>query len=74
MGSGHAIEIRQMLDLIISRSTADIKVETDPAKLRPVDVPIIEADISKIGKACGWKPQIPLEQTIDEILNEWRNK
>ncbi len=74
VGSGHAIEIRQMLDLIISRSTADIKVETDPAKLRPVDVPIIEADISKIGRACGWKPQIPLEQTIDEILNEWRNK
>ncbi len=74
VGSGHAIEIREMLDIIISRSTADIRVETDPAKLRPVDVPIIEADISRINGLCGWKPEIPIEKTIDEILDEWRKK
>ena len=74
VGSGHAHEIREILDLIISRSTADIRVETDPAKIRPVDVPIIEADISKIKEATGWEPQIPLEQTIDEVLADWRRK
>ena len=74
VGSGHAVEIREILDLIISRSSADIKVETDPAKIRPVDVPIIEADISKIKAATGWEPQIPLEQTIDETLADWRRK
>ena len=49
-------------------------METDPAKIRPVDVPIIEADISKIKAATDWEPQIPLEQTIDETLADWRRK
>ena len=43
-------------------------MEIDPNKIRPVDVPIIEADITKLNAATGWKPQIPLEQTIQEIL------
>ena len=68
------MEIRQILDLIISRSSADIRVEIDPAKIRPVDVPIIEADISKIKAATGWEPKIPIEQTIDETLADWRRK
>lgn len=49
VGSGHAVSIQQILDTIISLSKADIKVEVDPEKLRPVDVPIIEADIPEAG-------------------------
>ena len=52
---------------------SDIQVEIDPKKLRPVDVPVIEADISKIYKDTGWKPEIPLEKTILDTLNYWRN-
>ncbi|MCR5251761.1 MAG: GDP-mannose 4,6-dehydratase [Lachnospiraceae bacterium] len=74
VGSGHAVEIRELLDTVIRRSGADIRVETDPAKIRPVDVPIIEADISKLKAATGWEPRIPLEQTIDEVLDYWRRK
>ncbi|MBQ6697292.1 MAG: GDP-mannose 4,6-dehydratase [Lachnospiraceae bacterium] len=72
VGSGDAKEIREILDLIISMSSADIKVEIDPNKIRPVDVPIIEADIHKIHELTGWEPQIPLEQTIQETLDYWR--
>ena len=72
VGSGHAHAIREILDLIISLSTADIKVETDPNKIRPVDVPIIEADITKLNEVTGWLPEIPLEQTIMETLEYWR--
>ncbi len=72
IGSGNAHEIREILDLIISMSDVTIRVETDPNKLRPVDVPIIEADITKIRKLTGWKPEIPIEQTICEMLNYWR--
>ncbi len=72
VGSGNAQEIRQILDLIISKSTAKIKVEIDPNKLRPVDVPIIEADITKLNQLTGWLPQIPIEQTIQETLDYWR--
>jgi len=47
VGSGEAIEIRAILDLILSFSNKEIEVEVNPNKLRPVDVPIIEADIQK---------------------------
>lgn len=72
VGSGHAIEIRELLNNIISLSDVDIKVEVDPNKIRPVDIPIIEADISKINAETGWKPQIPVMRTIEETLNYWR--
>lgn len=74
IGSGHAIAIQAILDLILTKTDKDIKVEVDPDKLRPVDVPIIEADTTKIFKDTGWKPVISLDQTIEETLNYWREK
>ena len=74
VGSGSAVEIRAILDMIIGMSTADIEVKVDPNKIRPVDVPVIEADITKINRETGWKPSIPLRQTIEEILNYWREQ
>ncbi len=72
VGRGEAVSIREILDMIITLSNKDIKIEIDKNKLRPVDVPIIEADISKISSLTGWKPKIPLKQTIEETLNYWR--
>lgn len=72
MGSGHAVEIRKILDMIISLSEEKIRVEIDPNKIRPVDVPIIEADITKLHELTGWKPRIELEQTIRDTLDYWR--
>ncbi len=72
VGSGHAQAIQEILDLIVSLSNVKIQVEIDPNKLRPVDVPIIEADITKIKELTGWEPQIPLRQTIQETLDYWR--
>lgn len=74
VGSGHAIAIRDILDKIISLAKRRIEVKIDANKLRPVDVPIIEADISKIKKLTGWQPEISLEQTIRETLDYWREK
>ena len=73
VGCGNAIEIRAILDLILSHSEKEIRVETDPAKLRPVDVPIIEADITKLKEDTGWTPEISLDQTITETLDAYRN-
>lgn len=73
IGSGHAIAIEDLLRCILDNSSVDIRVEVDPEKLRPVDVPIIEADTTKIYKETGWQPKIPLEQTIRETLDFWRN-
>lgn len=72
VGSGDARAIQDILDTIVSMSDCDIRVEIDPNKLRPVDVPIIEADITKLNQLTGWKPEISLEQTIRETLDYWR--
>lgn len=74
VGTGHAVAIEDILKAIIAMSDKEIEVKVDPAKLRPVDVPIIEPDISKIKKEVGWSPVIPLEQTLKETLEHWRKE
>ncbi|MCD7761642.1 MAG: GDP-mannose 4,6-dehydratase [Lachnospiraceae bacterium] len=74
VGSGRAVEIQEILDKVLALSRVPIQAETDPAKLRPVDVPIIEADTSKLRACTGWERQIPLEQTLAETLDYWRER
>ena len=74
VGTGHAVRISEILDMILRMAKIEIRVETDPARFRPVDVPIIEPDIEKLQKAVNWQPEIPLERTIAETLEYWRNR
>ena len=72
VGSGNAVEIRGILDKILRLAKKDIRVEVEPSRMRPVDVPVIEADISKHQACTGWRTEIPLEKTIEDTLNYWR--
>lgn len=72
VGSGHAVRIGDILNIVLSKTKAEICVKEDPAKLRPLDVPMIEADIGKLQSATGWIPEISLEQTVSETLEAWR--
>ena len=74
VGSGKAIAIREILDIILAQAKVPIEVQVDQARLRPVDVPVIEADVSKLEACTGWKREIPLEQTIGETLEYWRRQ
>lgn len=74
VGSGKAIAIREILDMILAQAKVPIEVQVDQARLRPVDVPVIEADVSKLEACTGWKREIPLEQTIGETLEYWRRQ
>jgi GDP-4-dehydro-6-deoxy-D-mannose reductase len=72
VGSGKAIAIGDILKLILSHSTTAITVNVDESKLRPVDVPTIEANIRKVHECTGWNRTIELEQTIVDTLEYWR--
>lgn len=74
VGGGHAIAIEDILHMILNQSTENIKIVIDQEKIRPVDVPIIEADIKKLKENTGWMPQIPIKKTIDETLTYWREQ
>lgn len=72
VGSGHAVSIESILQTILSYSKSEIKIEIDSEKLRPVDVPVIEADTTKLHACTGWMPEIPLKTTIQETLDYYR--
>ena len=59
--------------MILEESNCKIKIERDENKFRPVDVPVIKADISKIMNTIDWSPQIDIRTTIKDTLNYWRN-
>lgn len=70
--SGKDYTIQQVLDMLLAETKVKIKVEVDPARLRPSDVEILLGDYSKFNKQTGWKPEIPFEKTLKDILDYWR--
>jgi GDP-4-dehydro-6-deoxy-D-mannose reductase len=74
VGSGKAVAIGEILDMLIGLSSAKITVEQDPARMRPSDTPVIEADIAKLVACTGWAPEVPLEETLGDVLDEWRGR
>lgn len=73
IGSGNAYKIQDILDILLSLSTTKIKVETDPDKLRPSDVPLIQCHNSKIKSHINWMPQYDIKNTLKDTLDYWRN-
>jgi len=72
--SGKVWTMEQVLTFLLSLSTVkDIKVEQDPARMRPSDVEILKGDYSQFHQATGWTPVIPFEKTLEDTLNYWRN-
>ena len=69
VGSGRAVSLEEILRIILRMSETEISVVVDPKKLRPADLPVMEADPDRLQKAAGWKPLIGLEQTIKETLD-----
>lgn len=72
VGSGHAITIKSILDRVLAQSKVTIEVQVDESKFRPIDIPIIEADITKLHACTGWKPELSIDDSIQDVLNYWR--
>mgnify|MGYP000911375058 FL=1 len=74
IGSGNVIKVKDILKKLISLSYKEIKVEIDKEKFRPVDVPIVQCDNTKIKKDTGWSPEISIDKTLKDVLKYWRGK
>ncbi len=70
--SGRGRRIRELLDLLLSASAARVEVRVDKERLRPADVPAQVGDPSRLRAATGWEPEVPLEQTLGDLLADWR--
>ena len=69
--SGEGYMIKDILDKLISLSQCDIEVRQDSDLMRPSDEPVLVGDNSKL-RQLGWAPQIPIEKTLSDILDYWR--
>ena len=66
--------IQEVLNLLLSMTNKNIEVRQDPSRMRPSDVEILQGDCSKFKQQTGWKPTIPFERTIEDLLHYWRER
>lgn len=76
VGGTHTCTVRTILDTLLAQSSKsnDIRVEVDPARLRPIDADLQVPNTSKFTAHTGWVPQISFEQTISDLLDYWRDR
>jgi GDP-mannose 4,6-dehydratase len=75
IGGAHVCSVRDMLDTLLSFSTVkNIEVKIDPERLRPIDADLQVPDTSKFEQHTGWKPEIPFEKTMRDLIEYWRQR
>ena len=70
--SGRDVSIREIAEDLLELAGARLELEVDPALVRPVEVPVLRGDPARLAAATGWKPEIPLDQTLADVLAYWR--
>ena len=74
IGSGVGRNMQWILDTLISMSKIAVEVRQDPSRMRPSDIPQLVCNPAKFNTLTGWVPEIPIEQTLEDILDHWRQK
>lgn len=74
VASGTARSIRSLLDSLVARAKVPVRVESDPARMRPSDVRFLAGNFSRLERATGWRPQISFDRMLDDLLNYWREQ
>jgi len=74
VGTGEPRSVQVLLDEMLTCSTEAIRIEVDPSRFRTADIPVSYCDAQKLRSHTGWKPTIPFEQTVRDILDDWRGR
>ena len=72
--SGSALSVAEICEALIAASTADLTLEADPELQRPVDLPVLIGDNSRLRAATGWAPTIPFAVSLGDLLAECRTR
>jgi GDP-4-dehydro-6-deoxy-D-mannose reductase len=73
VASGHKVLLSEVVELLVGLATCPVSVEPDPTRFRPTDLPVVWGDASRLAAASGWKPEIPLRQTLADALDYARS-
>ena len=72
--SGRALPIGDVVEQLVTQSRVRVRIRVDPERFRPNDLPLVEGDPTRIREELGWTPRIPLQQTLDDLLEYWRGQ
>jgi GDP-4-dehydro-6-deoxy-D-mannose reductase len=74
MASGHGVRVSTIAEWLLARAARPLALEVDPALVRPVEVPHLVGDATRLRSATGWAPTIPLDDTLRDVLDWWRTQ
>lgn len=74
IGSGKPRAVHELVETYRQLARVPFDIEYDAGRMRPSDTPVSYCDASRFNRATGWEPQISFEQTLDDILEDWRTR
>jgi GDP-4-dehydro-6-deoxy-D-mannose reductase len=74
VASGRTVTVRELIELVRSAAPLPVRHEVDPSRVRAHDVPEVRGSAERLREATGWAPEIPLERTVADALDEWRER
>ena len=69
---GEGVKLTDVVSMLTRRARIQVRVEPDPARMRPADIPFLVGDPTAIERATGWRATVALDQTLDDVIQEWR--
>jgi GDP-4-dehydro-6-deoxy-D-mannose reductase len=72
--SGRAVAVKEIADALLAMARRPMRLVSDPELQRPVDIPALMGDNTRLAKATGWAPTIALETTLADVLADWRER
>jgi GDP-4-dehydro-6-deoxy-D-mannose reductase len=71
--SGRDVAISEIADRLLAQAGSSVTLVQDPSLMRPVEVPVLRGDRSRLTAATGWVPEVPLDGTLGDVLTHWRS-
>ena len=74
VASGRAVTVREVVELVRAAARLPVRHEIEQARVRAHDVPEVRGSAERLRAATGWRPEIPLERTVADALDDWRER
>lgn len=74
LSSGRAVRVGDLLDVVLSRAGVEVELVPSERLHRPLDVPVSAGDAGLAWRELGWRPELPLDTSIDDCLADWRRR
>ena len=69
---GSAVSVQEIAEALLAMASRPMRLVSDPGLQRPVDIPVLVGDNTALRDATGWEPTIALDQTLSDVLADWR--